>query len=169
MTSIVARTLVSSAAAVAARGRSGSGSGSRAAASAAVVRTRRSSTIMGGVPTATHFHRNRRDLSAASSDYSAAAAAASGSGGGLMELVTKKNADNVVMVWSKSWCPFCMQAGPYHSGVIDPRALSPPGLLAQDLSSASLGIHPGVIPAPGLIPWPNPGPGLIPGPCGIHH
>ena len=39
----------------------------------------------------------------------AAAAAAGGGQSNLKELVVKKNEDNAVTVWSKSWCPFCNQ------------------------------------------------------------
>eukprot|EP00227_Mantoniella_beaufortii_P012124 CAMPEP_0197593006 /NCGR_PEP_ID=MMETSP1326-20131121/16844_1 /TAXON_ID=1155430 /ORGANISM="Genus nov. species nov., Strain RCC2288" /LENGTH=176 /DNA_ID=CAMNT_0043158867 /DNA_START=80 /DNA_END=610 /DNA_ORIENTATION=- len=97
MTSLAARTLVSSAAAAAAARGPSSGKWRGAATPAVTVRARRSAA---GVPTAHH----RAIVTAAS-----AADAAGGASGGLNELVTKKNAENVVVVWSKSWCPYCLQ------------------------------------------------------------
>eukprot|EP00740_Mantoniella_antarctica_P003622 CAMPEP_0181365662 /NCGR_PEP_ID=MMETSP1106-20121128/10212_1 /TAXON_ID=81844 /ORGANISM="Mantoniella antarctica, Strain SL-175" /LENGTH=180 /DNA_ID=CAMNT_0023480803 /DNA_START=41 /DNA_END=583 /DNA_ORIENTATION=+ len=53
----------------------------------------------------------RKNNSRVSSTRPFAATAASGEGTGseMRALVLKKNADNPVTVWSKSWCPFCNQ------------------------------------------------------------
>lgn len=48
--------------------------------------------------------RHGRGLAAA-----AGGSAAPENGPNIAELVTKKNADNGVTVWSKSWCPFCKE------------------------------------------------------------
>jgi hypothetical protein len=52
----------------------------------------------------THTSIFRRQQRHATRTFAAAA-------GDLKELVLKKNEDNGMVVWSKSWCPFCSQAG----------------------------------------------------------
>lgn len=61
----------------------------------------------------THDHSSfRRRPRSTIRPFAAAASAAgkeSGGGSNMMELVVKKNEQNAVTVWSKSWCPYCSQ------------------------------------------------------------
>lgn len=105
MATTIARSIVSAAATRAPRLRGVSSSSSSSSSSRGVKETNAHPL------TQNHSILRRQPNSTIRPFAAAASAAGKGSGGGsnLMELVLKKNEENAVTVWSKSWCPYCNQ------------------------------------------------------------